>query len=76
LITEAKNLAKVRAGKIGARSRWGPPRVVRLHDLTPDQRRLVLALVEAARTSEKAAAACETPATANVGGHCHDRPMG
>lgn len=31
-----------------------PPRVVRLEDLTPEQRRLVLALVEAGRAAEVA----------------------
>lgn len=45
----AKNLGKVRGGQIGARRRWGEPRIVRLDDLTPPQRRLVLALVDAAR---------------------------
>jgi hypothetical protein len=49
-----KDPAKVAAGEKGARSRWGPPRVVRLDDLTPEQRRLVLALVDAARSSEGA----------------------
>jgi hypothetical protein len=44
-----KDPAKVRAGQLGMRARWGPPRVVRLDDLTPEQRRLVLALVEAAK---------------------------
>jgi len=45
-----KNAAKVRAGHIGARTRWGDtPRVVRLDELTAPQRRLVLALVDAAR---------------------------
>lgn len=39
-----------RAGRIAARARWGPePRIVRLDDLTPAQRRLVVALVDAAR---------------------------
>lgn len=48
---------KVRAGTIGARTRWGEPRVVRLDALTPEQRRLVLALVDAAKatTPEQAA---------------------
>ena len=46
----AKDPVKVRAGQIGARSRWGPePRIVRLDELTAPQRRLVMALVDAAR---------------------------
>ncbi len=45
-----KDPRKVRAGQIGARSRWGEePRVVRLDELTAPQRRLVLALIDAAR---------------------------
>jgi hypothetical protein len=50
LVSATKDPTKVRAGTIGARTRWGPePRVVRLDTLTPPQRRLVLALVDAAR---------------------------
>ncbi len=47
----SKNPIKVRAGRIGAEARWGPPgtRVVKIGDLTIEQRRLVLALVDAAR---------------------------
>lgn len=48
-----KDPVRVRAGEIGARRRWGEePSVVRLHDLTDPQRRLVLALVEAARAEQ------------------------
>ncbi len=49
-----KNPVKVHAGEVGARRRWGPQRIVRLDDLTPEQRRLVLALVHAARTAPAA----------------------
>lgn len=45
----AKDPAKVRAGELGARKRWGDPRVLRLDELTSEQRRLVLALVDAAK---------------------------
>ena len=49
-----KDPTKVRAGTLGARRRWGDePRVVRLDDLTPPQRRLVLALIEAARAENQ-----------------------
>lgn len=47
--TVGKHPAKVAAGQAGARKRWGAPRVVRIDDLTPEQRRLVLALIDAAR---------------------------
>jgi hypothetical protein len=40
-----KNPVKVKAGTIGARTRWGPLRVVRLDELTPNQRNLVLTLI-------------------------------
>lgn len=56
------NPIKQRAGRIGARVRWGDtPRVVRLDDLTAPQRRLVLALVAAAK-NEAGPAVIETPA--------------
>ena len=45
-------LTKAEAGRLGARRRWGEPRIVRLDDLTAPQRRLVLALVEAARSEQ------------------------
>ena len=48
--TRSKDPVLVEAGRRGAVRRWGPePRVVRLDDLTSPQRRLVLALVDAAR---------------------------
>jgi hypothetical protein len=49
LVSAVKDPVKVRAGSIGARRRWGERRIVRLDDLTAPQRRLVLALVDAAR---------------------------
>jgi hypothetical protein len=58
---------KQRAGKIGAAKRWGAePRIVRLDALTPPQRRLVLALVDAAR--KEASPVSETSGEANGGG--------
>ncbi len=62
----AKNPTKARAGRLGARSRWGPePRIVRLDALTDSQRRLVLALVAAAR--EEAAPDLSTDAATSGG---------
>lgn len=42
-------------GKRGAERRWGPPgtRVVRIGDLSAAQRRLVIALVEAAKAEQR-----------------------
>jgi hypothetical protein len=60
-----KNPAKVRAGRLVAVQRWGPqPRIVRLDDLTPDMRRLVLALVAAARAAEASSQAGTTSQSA------------
>jgi hypothetical protein len=54
LVSATKDPTKVRAGTIGAKKRWGEePRIVRLDDLTPPQRRLVLALIEAARAESR-----------------------
>jgi hypothetical protein len=53
------NLVKQRAGRLGATARCGPPRILRLDELSPEQRHLVLALIEAAKAEpvdEKAAA--------------------
>ncbi len=48
---DPKNPVLVEAGKRGARSRWGEqPRLIRLDSLTSEQRRLVVALVEAAKS--------------------------
>ena len=43
-------------GREGARRRWGDhvPRVIRLDDLTPEQRRVVLAFVELERAKKAA----------------------
>jgi len=50
LVPDTKNPIKVKAGHIGALKRWGPePRTIRLDELSPPQRRLVQALVDAAR---------------------------
>ncbi|HEY8869648.1 MAG TPA: hypothetical protein VIM30_09670 [Candidatus Limnocylindrales bacterium] len=63
MVSATKDPIKVRAGKIGADTRWGPePRVIRLDELTPPQRRLVVALVDAAR--KEAAPVSETSGTA------------
>jgi hypothetical protein len=73
LILAAKDPKKVRAGQIGARTRWGPePRVVRLDELTAAQRRLVLALVSAAR--KEAVTVSETSVTAQEARRVGDEP--
>lgn len=48
------NPTKVRAGLAGAVKRWGPvgTRVVKIGDLDPETRRLVIALVDAARAAD------------------------
>lgn len=54
MIPATKNPDKVRAGKLGARAKWGPDyvrRVVRLDELTEPQRRVVLSLITAAKTA-------------------------
>jgi hypothetical protein len=37
------------AGRLGARKRWGPPRRIHIGDLTPAQRELIMAAIEAER---------------------------
>lgn len=68
---ELKDPVKVKAGQAGAAKRWGGPetKVVRLDDLTAPQRRLVLALVDAAR--KEAGSDVQSPDPAGGGG-THD----
>ena len=40
---DSRTTHHVEAGRKGAAKRWGPPRRISIGDLTPDQRRLVLA---------------------------------
>lgn len=51
----------VESGRRGARLRWGPPRVVRLDELTPEMRAVVLALIAAARSAKEEPTAIEQP---------------
>jgi hypothetical protein len=52
LVTATKHPGRVAAGKATALKRWGPlPRTVRLDSLLPEERRLVVALVEAMKTA-------------------------
>lgn len=76
MVSAVKDPAKVRAGQASAIARWGPePRIVRIDDLTPPQRRLVLALIDTVRkeavpesqksgTAEEARRADDDPPTA------------
>jgi hypothetical protein len=65
--TDTKHRALSDAGRRGALARWGEPgtRVVRLADLNPAERRIVLSLVDAVR-NEKAEPVIETPGPAKA----------
>jgi hypothetical protein len=52
--TPAKRAEAAQSGLRGARTRWGPPRVIRLDTLEPPYRRLILAMVEAAKAAPPA----------------------
>jgi hypothetical protein len=54
---------KAEAGALGARNRWGPPRILRLDQLDPITAEIVRAIVTA-RENAKAAPASETPGAA------------
>ena len=45
----SKNPAKVEAGRIAARKRWGEPRILRLSDLHPDHARAILTYLAIAK---------------------------
>jgi hypothetical protein len=52
-VSKAKDPVKVRAGLAGSRVRWGEgPRIVRIDKLSAEERRLVLALIDAAAARE------------------------
>lgn len=57
------------AGRRGAESRWGPPgtRTVKIGDLSVPERRLVLALIDAARSQNETADAAHAPTAPEVG---------
>ena len=56
MIQTTKDPRKVRAGKIGSRNRWGPPRTARLDELDPVTRRIVTLILEADRRAREEAA--------------------
>jgi hypothetical protein len=60
----ARDPSRIARGQLGARTRWGAPRIVRLDSLTTAQRDLVLALVN----TMKAAPVSETSGAATTGG--------
>lgn len=50
-----KDPVRVAAGLVGAHRRWGEqPRVVRLDELTPPQRAIIIALVDAHKSANAA----------------------
>jgi hypothetical protein len=65
-----KDPVKVRVGRLGGLKRWADGanrRQVRLDELTPSQRRLVMALIDAAKAeAKKAAPVTETSGTAEA----------
>ena len=74
MVSATKDPVKARAGTIGARARWGPPRRLRLDTLDPVTRDIIRAILTA-RENAKAAAALD-PATALREEHCHAHPAG
>lgn len=79
-----KDPVKVASGGVGGRRRWDReaarrgaptgPRVLRLDSLTAPQRRLILALVDAAHAeNEETAPAVEKPRAVIAGGRCERR---
>jgi len=47
------NTKRSEAARKAAETRWGPLRVVRMDELTPKQRQLVLALIEAQKEANR-----------------------
>lgn len=53
MVEAVKDPAKVRAGKAGSASRWGPKRIVRLSEVDPTVAAAIRALVEADRRAKE-----------------------
>ncbi len=68
--TAVKDPSHIARGQLGARTRWGAPRVVRLDELTGPQRDLVMALIN----NMKAAPAGEVPEAAEREGSRNAAP--
>jgi hypothetical protein len=47
-----RKLTKAEAGRMGARAKWGPQRLIRLDGLAPEYRAVVLTFIEAAKATE------------------------
>lgn len=58
-------------GRLGARKRWGPQRIVRLDQLDADTGRLIRALLAQNETGSTVTETSADPASAE--GHAHDR---
>ena len=54
MLRRMKDPKRVAAGKKAAAARWGDKRIVRLDQLDPAGRRLVIALIEALEENQKA----------------------
>jgi hypothetical protein len=67
-----KHPGRVEGGRLSARRRWGPQRIVRLDTLDPITRDIIRAILTA-RENAKAASAVD-PETALPEVHCHARP--
>jgi hypothetical protein len=68
MVADQSLLSHAARGRLGAAKRWGPQRVVRLDELGPEQRRLVLALIAAARETKEEPVAIEQPTGSQTGG--------
>jgi hypothetical protein len=67
--TAVRPLSHSERGQIGARRRWGPPRIVRLDELDADTARLIRALLA---QKEAAPVVSETSTETASGEHPHD----
>jgi hypothetical protein len=67
-----KNPVFVESGRRAARKRWGEQRILRLDELRPEARRLVMALVEADAENKKAAPTGEKVETAKEAHRVHN----
>lgn len=71
MVSETGKMTRQSSGLLGARTRWGPPRILRLDELDPVTRDIIHAILTA-RENAKAAPAIVTPEAAQEARRARD----
>ena len=55
MVSETGKMSRQSSGLLGARTRWGPPRILRLDELDSTSREIIAAILTARANAAKAA---------------------